>query len=76
MFYATVVVCLIGVGACDVDQATWAEQSGPTFGSAEECFRIAQYHFKTEWNAHPTLAGQSPSNYKVAIYCTQAGVPL
>lgn len=75
MFYATVTVCLIGVGACDVDQATWAEQSGPTFGSAEECFVGAEFHFRHEWKAHPALAEKPPENFKITIYCTEATAP-
>jgi hypothetical protein len=75
MLYATIVICLIGVGECDVEHAIFAEQSDADFRDVEECFSSAKSYIRHSWADIPALAGRPAADFTVDIYCTPTGTP-
>lgn len=75
MFYALIVICLVGVGTCDVDHATFAEQSKPEFDDVDQCFDSARFRVMSSWKKVPVLAKRPMTDFNIDIYCTPAGAP-
>jgi hypothetical protein len=46
VFYALIIICAVTVTDCDVEHATWLDESDPTFKDAEACFEQAEKYLK------------------------------
>lgn len=73
MFYALIVICLVGVSECDIDHAIYAEQSPPLFSSIEECVEAARAHVIAKYHDIPALRGAD--RFVLDISCETVGAP-
>ena len=73
MLYVLIIICAASAPSCDLDHASWAEQSPPLFDDEDECFDSARMHLEMNWNDIPALKslGEYGGEHKTVLICTE-----